>query len=211
MLRPGLLLGILFFSSICLGQQGYSVSYTYDPNYFPITFNGEKRQLPAAADRLVFNDSLSFWYRLGNGSPKKNGVYGKKPYHHGIFSIRIPGLLYHVVAWPKNKPVLLIADTVRTEKWVYGNDIKMILGYRCRQALSVNEKNDSTLVWFTGEIPFPYGPAGYLGVPGLVLEVYDQQFGRHLFATKLEEGEFKVALPDGSTIISRAEYVSPKK
>ena len=91
------------------------------------------------------------------------------------------------------------------------NDIKEILGYRCRSVLHVNEKNDSTLIWFTDSIPKPAGPLDYFGFPGLVLEVFDQVRGWHILAGKVERGAFGVTMPKGTMIIPREDYVSPKK
>lgn len=64
-------------------------------------------------------------------------------------------------------------------KWIITNETKNIKGYTCYKAYAEwseydykREKilNFKPVVWFTKSIPFPYGPKGLDGLPGLVLE-----------------------------------------
>jgi GLPGLI family protein len=56
---------------------------------------------------------------------------------------------------------------------------KTIDGYKCYYAKykGLSSKHNSTsepiYAWFTPEIPVPYGPAGYGGLPGLILELIE--------------------------------------
>ena len=63
--------------------------------------------------------------------------------------------------------------------WTITNDVKNILGYKCYRATSRWEEYDYSRkmlitsnpeVWFTNDIPNPFGPSGLDGLPGLVLE-----------------------------------------
>lgn len=212
MIRLAIFLLQFLLTATCFAQDGYSVVYKYDERLSTITINGGRRTLPGLSDRLVFNDSLSLWYRIpqGNDPRRKNKNFGNKLIHHAILYNFNTNLYYHEVAWPKGKE-FLIRDSVRNQNWLFLNDIKEILGYRCRSVLHVNEKNDSTLIWFTDSIPKPAGPLDYFGFPGLVLEVFDQVRGWHILAGKVERGAFGVTMPKGTMIIPREDYVSPKK
>lgn len=64
-------------------------------------------------------------------------------------------------------------------KWEITNETKIINGFKCYKASSHWEEYDYTrnktltfdpTVWFTNDIPFPFGPKGLDGLPGLVLE-----------------------------------------
>lgn len=64
-------------------------------------------------------------------------------------------------------------------EWNITNDTKIIHGYKCYKATTHWEEFDYSrnlllisdpIVWFTNEIPFPFGPKGLDGLPGLVLE-----------------------------------------
>ena len=108
------------------------------------------------------------------------------------------------------KEKYLIEDSIKNENWLFFDDSKQILGFPCRPALFVNEKNDSTLIWFTDSIPKPAGPLMYFGFEGLVLEISDQVRGWHIVATKIEKDIFGVTMPKQGIIISRQDYISPK-
>ena len=60
--------------------------------------------------------------------------------------------------------------------WQLENESKEIEGYQCFKA-SITILNTRTLendiveAWYTTDIPVPYGPAGYGGLPGLILEL----------------------------------------
>lgn len=78
-------------------------------------------------------------------------------------------------------------------KWVVGNETKTISGYKCFKATCdykvLNRKNEFDVrhadAWFAPEIAVPFGPLGFDGLPGLVLEVV---FGgvRYFQAIKIE-------------------------
>lgn len=204
----------LHFGFFSFSQQGYAVIYKREDIYFPITFNGEKRKVSLNDNLLVFSDSLSLYHYVAGGNPlKKRKVFGEKLIHHALLYNKSCDSIYSEVNWPTKKDKYLIADTSAKFNWTFPEDMKLVLGYKCKPALTVNEKNDSTLVWFTPEIPEPFGPANYIGLPGLVLEVYDQRNGLHLFADILVKDSFSVVFPLEGKIISKKEYweIRPKK
>ena len=72
-------------------------------------------------------------------------------------------------------------------KWKLISETDKILGYNCKKAIKYSENKKSktqTVVWYTNEIPFSFGPKDYSGLPGLVLKV---EKGHNTFlATKVE-------------------------
>lgn len=63
-------------------------------------------------------------------------------------------------------------------KWVLKNDKKIIGGYECYKATSeyiVNnikgEFRHPVTAWYCPELPYSFGPRGYNGLPGLILEL----------------------------------------
>jgi GLPGLI family protein len=57
-------------------------------------------------------------------------------------------------------------------KWKILDQIKEVNGYICLQAETKNPiKNQVIHAWFTDEIPYSFGPEGYGGLPGLILEL----------------------------------------
>lgn len=55
--------------------------------------------------------------------------------------------------------------------WNLTQETKIINGYTCNKAYLKNEKGEETIVYFTKEIPFSFGPNGFCGLPGLSLEL----------------------------------------
>lgn len=205
---------LLHLSVFSFAQGGYAVIYKREDIYFPIKINGEKRKVPLNDNLLVFSGSLSLYYYVAGGNPlKKRKVFGEKLIHHALLYNKTSDTVYSEVNWPRKKDKYLIADTSAKFNWIFPDDMKLVLGYKCKPALMVNEKNDSTLVWFTPEIPEPFGPAGYIGLPGLVLEVYDQRSNLHLFADRLVKDFFTVVFPSEGKIVTKKEYweIRPKK
>lgn len=70
-------------------------------------------------------------------------------------------------------------DYEKKSDWILSNDTKIIDGYLCFKATSyfynengwVDNPKFNITAWYTTKIPVPYGPNGYHGLPGLILEV----------------------------------------
>lgn len=71
--------------------------------------------------------------------------------------------------------------------WTITNETKVISNYKCYKAIGYFEEFDKVRnrknifhpeVWFTPEIPAPFGPRGLDGLPGLVLE---GKFNNHAY------------------------------
>lgn len=86
--------------------------------------------------------------------------------------------------------VFLIRDTLDISKWKLTGEQKEVSGMNCMKAEFIPDEGDSTSVevWFTPEIPVSSGPAGYGGLPGLIVFV------------DVNEGEEQISL---STIVMR--------
>lgn len=59
-------------------------------------------------------------------------------------------------------------------KWSLSNETKMISGYTVHKA-SCNFKGRNYLAWYTLEIPISDGPYKFSGLPGLIVEISDEE------------------------------------
>lgn len=71
-----------------------------------------------------------------------------------------------------------IIQTDMVHEWKLLNEVKKIDGYLCYKAIRfLRRKNQKDIIkklvvaWYTPSIPFNFGPKGYGGLPGLILEL----------------------------------------
>ncbi|MBQ7042325.1 MAG: GLPGLI family protein [Muribaculaceae bacterium] len=70
-----------------------------------------------------------------------------------------------------NGGVLCYDDRYPSFDWKFSEDAPMeIMGYSCGKA-TVNFAGREYSVWYTTDIPLPYGPYKFYGLPGLILRV----------------------------------------
>lgn len=72
---------------------------------------------------------------------------------------------------PISKNTMLVQDNY-TLNWKITGENKMIAGYKCVKAITVFRDRE-WIAWFTPDIPLPFGPWKFHGLPGLILEVND--------------------------------------
>lgn len=77
-------------------------------------------------------------------------------------------------------------------KWSIIDKQKNIMGYECQKAIGTFRGREYT-VWFTKQIPVPYGPWKLYGLPGLILEAYDKKDMVHLIAKQISYPDTTVA------------------
>ena len=58
--------------------------------------------------------------------------------------------------------------------WQLLNEFRTIGKYKCQKA-TAKKYGRIWIAWFSKDIPFPFGPYKFSGLPGLILEVYDQK------------------------------------
>ncbi len=95
---------------------------------------------------FISNDAMSEFYFYDN----------KISYHR---------FLYH------NEEILYSDEIDQKLNWIINNKIKKQIGkYNCTEAkLNINGRNYT--VWFTNQVPFKYGPMKMHNLPGLIVEI----------------------------------------
>lgn len=71
----------------------------------------------------------------------------------------------------KNMP---ISDDLFNFQWVFSTQSKQVGDYFCRKANCI-WRGRVFAAWFTEEIPIPEGPWKFGGLPGLIVELYDDE------------------------------------
>ncbi|MHA3787752.1 GLPGLI family protein [Flavobacterium hauense] len=122
----------------------------------------------------------------------------------------------------------LIVDNLENFDWKLEKETKKIGSYTCYKAIAIRKNtaepemkdNDKTVfltgskdeqkitAWYAPEIPVGNGPAGYWGLPGLILEVNDGMTSLLCSKLVLSPKERKVIkAPKKGKKVTRAEYI----
>jgi GLPGLI family protein len=111
------------------------------------------------------------------------------------------------------KEEFIIIDKLNMN-WKFLNESKLIDGYECYKATNeyivINSKGEfrhPVVAWYSPKLPYSFGPAGYGGLPGLILEL---QVRNNVFVVekiildhKIEE---LIKLPRKGEVITDEDY-----
>lgn len=122
-----------------------------------------------------------------------------------------------------SKP-FLIKDTPEKREWVLEKETKSIGEYTCFKATSTEEieermfstevdsvttttKLRTTTAWYTLDIPVQHGPGDYWGLPGLILEISDDD--QTILCSKIVMNPEKaedIKAPRNGKVVTQAEF-----
>jgi GLPGLI family protein len=81
--------------------------------------------------------------------------------------------------------MFLVESDISTALWKLTGNYQNILGYNCQEAVS-EDTTRKVRAWFTTSIPVSSGPAGYGGLPGMILKTDINNGKRIITATTIE-------------------------
>lgn len=160
---------------------------TLIPNFqFELTFNANESlsQMVEEAKPIDGISDLDFFSAVSL-------VNGDKRFH---LNIRDTVRLYEH-SLDKGVSVVHITEPYKKFGWKITGNTKMIGSYPCREALGSITKESMCCgkvtipitAWFAPSLPFPFGPMGYDGLPGLVLEVrVDTKYNTTFYAVDID-------------------------
>jgi GLPGLI family protein len=120
--------------------------------------------------------------------------------------------------------IFLVLDSLKLPEWTLENEKKTIGPYTCNKAkwtrkvtqkvYNRDEKDfkeaaqeKTTIVWYTPEIPIHNGPGEYWGLPGLILEVQEDNFSLMCTGIVLNPVEqFKIEIPEKGKEVSQETF-----
>ena len=119
-------------------------------------------------------DGAKVWSELFRRAIEKDGIYGDFPH------VRMSTYVY------KNYPTgqmtitdrislqdYCYVDSLHRQTWTMGDSTREVLGYTCQQA-TTDFRGRRWTAWFATDIPVSDGPWKLGGLPGLILEAYDE-------------------------------------
>lgn len=99
-------------------------------------------------------------------------------------------------------------DEVTKQEWSIFDEHKNILGYSCRKATCRFRGRDYE-VWYAEELPVPFGPYMFYGLPGLIFEIADtdREYDFRLLGLEKVSNPFLLSIDDYDVeMISRDDY-----
>ena len=100
--------------------------------------------------------------------------------------------------YPTTQGVWETNDSV-SMKWQLGQASDSINGYYCRNAFT-NFRGRKYTAWYAPEIPLPFGPYKFSGLPGIIVKISDQQKS-HIFELKgMQKNQFDMFIKNTKTI-----------
>jgi len=142
---------------------------------------------------------------INDGENKYLNSIAKAVIGKGVF---YQNKLLKIALWQTNVmgELYIVKDSLVND-WEISSESKKIGNYTCYKAVkqcsscsSINE------VWFTPEIPVPFGPIGYGGLPGLIISVVKKNTILQLERIKFYDKQLIIDRPDKGKQIVKAEY-----
>ncbi|MCU7613251.1 GLPGLI family protein [Chryseobacterium sp. GMJ5] len=94
--------------------------------------------------------------------------------------------------------------------WKIEEETKMIGSYLCKKA-TIKYKNRNYAAWFAESVPIPDGPYIFKGLPGLILEVYDQSDTVHFSMVSLKKVEKPMVVMKDSAATKYSIFYQARK
>ena len=103
----------------------------------------------------------------------------------------------------------LIKETIKTYDWDITTEYKEIIHKKCTKATL--KENPTIVAWFTSEIPVSFGPMGYYGLPGLILQLETPSKNYIIQEISVSKENISIKAPDKGKEISREDFDALKK
>ncbi|WP_294274189.1 GLPGLI family protein [uncultured Chryseobacterium sp.] len=180
-MKQCLLLSASVIIAAFMKSQGFNVLYEAD---YKMVYKDQNVNTTSQEDTfaLLINTKASYYKNMKkyveDSLKYEKRIHEKTDFREGLrFITNFPecigttsGKLY--VTLPiGNKPFTY--EETNSIKWQIVNEHQSLNGYRCQKA--VTKKYGRTwIAWFTKDIPFPFGPYKFNKLPGLIVEVSDE-------------------------------------
>lgn len=105
---------------------------------------------------------------------------------------------------------IILLSSLNDQNWKIENQTKVINGFTCYKA-QLTIGNSSVTAWYAPKIALVFGPAGYGGLPGLILQLEVQNtFNPHTYyVTKIElntSEKLSINKPEKGKLVNKAEF-----
>lgn len=226
---------IFLISFQCFSQNGIEVIYKYESNFhkeipedafYEKVLKAAKKILPNYDFKLLANENKSIYF-LKKGM--SNDAYPEK-FEAMILgtansnSVFYSDLSQNTFVEQKDafgKLYKIISD-FDIYNWKIVDEFKTISGFKAQKAtLSYNvgngqnkKQNREIVAWFAPEINYPFGPVGFRGLPGLILELnvnWDYAYRFKLNKIDFTDSKLEINKPEKGELIKLEDFKKLKR
>jgi len=220
---------VLFFINSLIGQNNsrlngiatYKVSFDYSKqtseiNTSPNEFLSKTvEKLDLLTYKLMFNNEESiFEIKDQMNSEFENDSFLKSAAQIGGVSKIYTNIAINklIESRPFSGDVIVFEETI-DYNWKTTNERRVISGYTCYKATlkiedSLYPNGKSIVAWFCPELSIPFGPKGYFGLPGLILELSLNNLTFSVKNIEYVSHEVDVRISKKGIKMSREEFVN---
>jgi len=110
--------------------------------------------------------------------------------------------------------LFLVESNLDTRQWVLTQETKTINNYLCYKATSTLVTKNSAgtfnkpiIAWYAPKLAIPFGPIGYSGLPGLIMELAEGDYIFYINKLTINlKNPYKIERPTKGKIISEEEF-----
>lgn len=220
-----LLISFKCISQINSGEISYKVTINpisvFQKDEMPMSVQKASNKInsiiPTLEFSLKFNNNNSVFSLKNQMSVDKNEFHTKMAIiltqgDKIIFSDISKSLLFEYESFLGEN--FVIKSSFDTFKWRLTKEKKQIGKYLCYKAVAIKEvkiqnneiKKFNYTAWYCPEIQFKYGPANFIGLPGMVLEISTDKLIYVASQIKLSKELIKIEIPNKAKIVTREEF-----
>lgn len=107
----------------------------------------------------------------------------------------------------------LIKNKIDTKKWKLTNEKIIINGYTCYKAIQKEKiegrwgsKEINVIAWYTPKIPINFGPDGYAGLPGLIIQLKRNNIITYLTRIEFTNREIEIKEPTKGKKVTQEDF-----
>jgi len=178
--------------------------------------NAIKKNIGKISYKLVFNENEAH-YKLNStlGSDEGFGIEAAKiatgAFSSYYFNIPNNQVLKQTEAYGQ---LFLISSDLNARKWILTQESKTIGSYLCYKATSTLVTKNSVgtfykpvIAWYAPKLPVPYGPNGYGGLPGLIMQLKERNITFYVSKLTLNpKKEIKIRRPTKGKKVTQEEF-----
>lgn len=192
----------------------FSQSYTIE---YDVTLNVLKR----SGQLIINNNDSSFYFETlkGNTNDKEKQKIEEDGSLNKTFYLGKGKDRKRCQIYTAKKDTLYNIDYLEEEKiinyelfpkmdWTIGTDTKKIETYTCNKAITIF-RGRKYIAWFTTEVPIQLGPWKFNGLPGAILQIYDESKAFVWAVTKIKQikNSKKLKIEDNLKKMSLQKFV----